>query len=209
MNIRALNEQVLVVEFSGGINLENTQKVLALKKTIDQIKKPGVLESWTGYDTVAIAYDPAKANFEGLKSWVSSLEYDPDTVTGGKIHRIPVRYHLDSPDMIHLAKCKGLTPEIIASIHQEPAYIVAMLGFQPGFPFLIGLPGKLHHPRKSIPSPRVRAGSVAIGGSQTGIYPSPSAGGWHVIGETEVKLFTKPDQFLFEAGDQVKFVPLV
>ena len=107
--------------------------------------------------------------------------------------------------MLALSRSLELTVEEIARTHIEPVYQVAMLGFQPGFPFLIGLPNKLHHPRKSTPSLRVPKGSVAIGGAQTGIYPSDSPGGWYVIGHTTSEMFTKPDRFLLNPGDRVKF----
>lgn len=129
-----------------------------------------------------------------------------------QIKEIPVRY--DGEDMVYLAEALGLTVEKIIEIHSNPVYEVLMMGFLPGFPYLSGLDERIHFPRKSVPSMKVKAGSVAIGGGQTGIYPLDSPGGWHVIGHTDMKLFTpkfvgSSEPFtLLKAGDQLKFIPL-
>ena len=93
-------------------------------------------------------------------------------------------------------------------MHSEPIYTVYMIGFQPGFPYLGGLPESLHTPRRAVPRTLVPAGSVGIGGAQTGIYPFSSPGGWQLIGHTKQALFDKNQAkpTLLQAGDTVKFV---
>jgi len=101
----------------------------------------------------------------------------------------------------------GLTPAQVADIHARPIYLVFLVGFVPGWAYLGPLPEELELPRRRVPRTQVPTGSVAIAARQTGIYPLPSPGGWHLIGRTQVKLFL-PDSdppCLFRAGDRVKF----
>lgn len=122
---------------------------------------------------------------------------------------IPVVYGGDhGPDLQYAADACGLTPQQLVQKHLEGDYFVHSLGFMPGFAYLGGLHNTLHIARKTTPSVRVPAGSVAIGGGHTGIYPAPSPGGWHIIGHTSVKLFdaAASQPCLLQAGDRVKFV---
>lgn len=124
-------------------------------------------------------------------------------------HTIKVRYGGDAgPDLARLAGQAGLDPASYVARHCAAEYTVAFLGFQPGFPYLRGLPQALHAPRRATPRVHVPAGSVAIGGTYTGIYPASGPGGWHIIGHTEAVLFDpdRPDPALLLPGDQVRFV---
>lgn len=124
-------------------------------------------------------------------------------------HTIKVRYGGDAgPDLAQLAGQAGLDPASYIERHCAAEYSVAFLGFQPGFPYLRGLPEVLHAPRRATPRVHVPAGSVAIGGAYTGIYPADGPGGWHIIGHTEAVLFDpdRPGPALLLPGDQVRFV---
>lgn len=131
-----------------------------------------------------------------------------------RLHEIPVRY--DGPDLADLAAAKGLSVSEVVEIHSAPVYSVYQIGFTPGFPYLGTLDPRLHMPRLGNPRPRVEAGSVGIGGEQTGIYPIASAAGWRLIGRTEVELFRRDrglgegseEAFLLRSGDRVKFIPI-
>ena len=126
----------------------------------------------------------------------------------GVVHQIPVCYSsLYTPDLEEYAlQVKRTIPEII-KIHTNREYPIYFLGFLPGFPYLENLDARLHLDRKSVPSRSIARGSVAIGGTQTGIYPQDSPGGWHVIGRTPISLFdaTKAKPSLFNAGDTITF----
>jgi KipI family sensor histidine kinase inhibitor len=129
----------------------------------------------------------------------------PPMAEPGRLHRIPVVY--DGPDMEAVAAAVRLSPQQIVESHSRPIYRVFLVGFVPGWGYLGPLPEELALPRRADPRTLVPAGSVAIAGRQTGIYPLPSPGGWHLIGRTSVKLFL-PDSdppCLFRAGDRVKF----
>ena len=127
----------------------------------------------------------------------------------GRHIEIPVIYGGElGQDLSEVAKLHDTTPERIVQMHSEPIYTVYMIGFQPGFPYLGGLPESLHTPRRAVPRTLVPAGSVGIGGAQTGIYPFSSPGGWQLIGHTKQALFDKKQAqpTLLQAGDTVKFV---
>ena len=123
-----------------------------------------------------------------------------------RIIEIPVVY--DGPDLQAVSSHTGLSQADVVQLHSQPLYFVQCLGFLPGFPYLSGLDSRLSVPRKHNPSMRVTAGSVAIGGTSTGIYPADSPGGWHIIGRTNARLFNPDSQpeTLLMPGDQVRFV---
>lgn len=124
----------------------------------------------------------------------------------GHLHEIPVRY--DGPDLARVAEHAGIAIREIIERHTEPEYRVDLIGFAPGFPYLAGLDPALATPRLAQPRLRVEAGSVAIGGSHTGIYPLPGPGGWNVIGFTDTVLFNPSTaQCLLAPGDRLRFIP--
>lgn len=127
----------------------------------------------------------------------------------GRAHQIAVEYGGDAgPDLPFLAKQAGLDVSRYINAHMAAEYSVAFLGFQPGFPYLCGLPRRLHVPRRASPRVRVASGSVAIGGGYTGIYPISSPGGWQIIGRTMATVFDpeRDPPALFAPGDRVRFV---
>ena len=124
-----------------------------------------------------------------------------------RLVEVPVRY--GGEDLELVAREAGLSPEEAAARHAAAEYVVAFVGFTPGFPYLRGLPPELATPRRASPRPRVPAGSVAIGASWSGIYPAATPGGWNLIGTTELVLFdaARRPPALLAPGDRVRFVP--
>jgi KipI family sensor histidine kinase inhibitor len=125
----------------------------------------------------------------------------------GSLHSVGVTY--DGADVEDVAGLAGVSVAEIVSMHSSVEYTVAFIGFQPGFPYLIGLPSRLVMPRLDTPRARVPAGSVAIAGEYTGIYPSATPGGWRLIGRSDVQLFdvSSGSPALLSPGDRVRFVP--
>jgi 5-oxoprolinase (ATP-hydrolysing) subunit B len=119
---------------------------------------------------------------------------------------LPVRY--DGPDLGEAAAHAGLTEAGFIELHAAPRYEVACLGFLPGFPYLLGLPKRLAQPRLATPRARVPAGSVGIGGAQTGVYPQESPGGWRLIGSTTQWLYRAGEAPWLLPGDALRFEPL-
>ena len=128
-----------------------------------------------------------------------------------KVWEIPVLYGGElGPDFSYVAEHAGISGEELIRLHSEKDYLVYMLGFLPGFTYLGGLEEKLHTPRLENPRVKIPAGSVGIGGSQTGVYPVDSPGGWQLIGRTPVKMYDpeKQDPILVQAGEYIHFYPI-
>lgn len=150
---------------------------------------------------------PHAASSHGGEGWGEGA-CPPDSKPERSFIEIPVCYGGDhGPDLEAVAKHAGLSPDAVVARHAGGEYTVAMLGFAPGFPYLLGLDAALHVPRRDNPRTRVPAGSVAIGGAQTGIYPKELPGGWHLIGRTPLSLFDahRASPALLAPGDRVRF----
>ena len=133
-----------------------------------------------------------------------------DTPHTARQVEIPVYYGGEhGPDLATVASHCGMSEQDIIKHHSAGCYTVSALGFMPGFAYLSGMDSRLATPRRRTPRNRIRAGSVAIGGTSTGVYPADSPGGWHIIGHTRLRLFnpdSTPPTYL-QPGDQVRFVP--
>lgn len=175
---------------------------------------PGLLAAVPGFESLTLHYDPLA--WEDWNSFETVLrrhlsELAPDETGPLQMIEIPVCYRGEfAPDLDAMAVLTGLTTSEIVRRHSKATYMVRMLGFMPGFPYLDGLPKELHAPRREQPRVEVPAGSVAIGGAQTGIYPVISPGGWQIIGRTPLKLFDprRKTPALLKAGDRISFVAI-
>jgi inhibitor of KinA len=216
-----LGDRGLVLEVSARVSRAATLRMRALADALRQANLPGVLDLVPAFCSLTILYEPVRARdlegqrtpFQHLCELVSrALEDAPATPAAGlRTVEIPVCYGgAYGEDLEPLAHARGLSVGEVIDLHSRPAYFVGMLGFAPGFPYLAGLDHRLVTPRRATPRPRVPAGSVAIGGEHTGIYPFESPGGWHVIGRAPVRLFdlTSPTPSLLDAGDEVRFIPI-
>ena len=212
-----LGECSLIVRWEQKIDQSLNACVHALARAIAAAALPGIEEIVPGYASLLLRFDPtywggqcAHAH-EALRSRIEPMLRQAYPALSGEILEIEVRYGgADGPDLVALADAHGLDPHEFVARHCAPTYQVAMLGFAPGFPYLLGLDVRLHSPRRSTPRVRVPAGSVAIGGAQTGIYPSELPGGWHLIGRTRIRLFdaARKPPCLLKPGDRVRFVPI-
>lgn len=189
--------------------------IQALLRNLETHPLTGLIETTPGFHTLLFEFDPGhRPPPDALASLLDQLPAPtPSTHTLRRVVDIPVTY--DGPDLDRVAAQRGLSPQEVVVLHSAPVYRVQMLGFSPGFPYLAGLDPKLHVPRMATPRPKVPAGSVAIGGEHTGIYPVATAGGWHLIGRTSLTLMDldraareDPDAFLLHPGDGVRFVPV-
>lgn len=209
--ITAAGDQAFTVALGSGVDPETSARVLAAAEALAAARPPGVTDVVPGYDSLLVAYDPLEVAPADVRAWIGArIAVEPSPLPGRTVE-IPVCYDPElAPDLQPLAAEKGLAVEALIALHAGPAYRCYLLGFRPGFPFLGGLDERLAAAR--LPSPRLRvpAGSVGIGGRQTGVYPVDSPGGWRLIGRTPVRLFdpTRPDPFLVRAGDTVRFAPI-
>jgi KipI family sensor histidine kinase inhibitor len=160
-----------------------------------------------------IIYDPGMTHPVELEKMLEKLEarLGEIKIPPPRTVEIPVCYGSDfGPDIETVADTNQLTVAQVIELHSEPEYLIYMVGFTPGFPFMGGLSEKLHTPRLETPRTLVPEGSVGIANNQTGIYPVASPGGWQLIGRTPVKLFApgRKNPFLYQAGDRIKFKPI-
>lgn len=180
---------------------------------------PGVRAVAAAYGSLALELDlPTLAQAGGEETLraavMQALAAAPTRASDTEpaaVLEVPVRYGgNDGPDLDDLAQNLGCTPEHVIALHSAPLYRVAMVGFRPGFPYLLGLPPELVVPRRASPRRSVAAGSVAIAGEQAGIYPETSPGGWHLLGRTELRMFDpqRTPPALLRPGDGVRFVPV-
>ena len=204
LRIQPLGEAALLAELGTRIDTALNTRAIALAAALK--KRRDVRQAIAGYASVTVQFDPDQATQESLGAAIERLAAKrPPMAEPGRLHRIPVTY--DGPDIEAVAARLDLSTAQIVEIHTRPVYRVFLIGFVPGWAYLGPLAEELELPRRHVPRTQVPAGSVAIAGRQTGIYPLPTPGGWHLIGRTKVRLFL-PDSdppCLFRAGDRVKF----
>ncbi len=204
VRLHPLGEAALLAELGTRLDTALNTRAIALAAALK--KRRDVKQAIAGYASVTVQFDPDQINHQALGTAIKRLASKrPPMAEPGRLHRIPVVY--DGPDLAEVAAVIGLSPSQIVEIHTRPIYRVFLVGFVPGWGYLGPLPEELELPRRDEPRTRVPAGSVAIAGRQTGIYPLPTPGGWHLIGRSSVRLFL-PDSdppCLFRAGDRVKF----
>jgi inhibitor of KinA len=204
VRIHPLGDTALLAELGTRLDTALNTRAIALAAALK--KRRDVRQAVAGYAGVTVHFDPEQTTHEALGAAIKRLAaMRPPMSEPGRLHRIPVVY--EGPDLEEVAAQLELSPHRIAELHSGPIYRVFLVGFVPGWAYLGPLPEELELPRRHVPRTQVPAGSVAIAGRQTGIYPLPTPGGWHLIGRTSVKPFL-PDRdppCLFRAGDRVKF----
>jgi KipI family sensor histidine kinase inhibitor len=208
-----MGDSGLLVVYGNTIDPRINRKVQAAKYRLTQAPLSGVVEIVPAYCSILIIFDPLALDAEEIKKVLTDLD-SPSTrtdVPASDLVEVPVCYGGQyGPDLTRVADHNGLVEEEVIRLHSQARYPVYMLGFTPGFPYLGGLPEKLHTPRLDSPRIKVPAGSVGIANNQTGIYPIESPGGWQLIGRTPLKLFDpgRSTPFLLKAGDLLKFKPI-
>jgi KipI family sensor histidine kinase inhibitor len=186
---------------------------LKLLRLLEAEPIPHVVNMHPAYCSILIVFDPLHADHASIEALlqqrvarIEAVELpEPRTV------EIPVRYGgAEGPDLEELASLRGLSPERVIELHSSASYIVYFMGFVPGFAYLGGLPTELATPRLESPRKKVPKGSVAIGGTHTGIYPFETPGGWRLIGRTPLEIFDAESDALsrLQIGDLVRFTPI-
>ncbi len=214
--LEPLGETTLLLRFGDRIDIETNARVHAAAATLRSANLPGIVDIVAAYASLALIYVPALWIGETRLPWrrlteaVRALLDTPPAFAEqvATTTEIPVCYgHAGGPDLEAVAHHCGLSIEAVITRHAGADYRVAMLGFAPGFAYLIGLDPMLQTPRRANPRQRVPRGSVAIGGLQTGVYADDLPGGWQVIGRTPLLLFnaTRTPACLLAAGDHVRF----
>ncbi|HEY0945809.1 MAG TPA: 5-oxoprolinase subunit PxpB [Opitutaceae bacterium] len=214
MLISPLGDSALLIEIEAESAEAAATTAQRLARRLANTLLPGVHDVVPAFGTVSVHYAPGAVQGDGpagtVEAWVREQASRPLPKAGAGTREvtIPVCYGGNAgPDLAEVAAHAGLSTEEAIALHSEARYVVRAVGFTPGFPYLAGLPAKLHTPRRATPRTRVPAGSVGIGGAQTGIYPLATPGGWHLIGRTPLALFdpasTPPSRL--QVGDVVRF----
>jgi len=210
VTIRPASDRSLLVSFGHEISEESRRRVASLSRGLSGVR--GILNFHPAYSSVLVDYDPRLRGRVELEALLRELAINGAGADAAqRAVEIPVRYGgVCGPDLEDVARHTGLSAERVVELHSSTEYLVHFLGFSPGFPYLGGLPAQLATPRLAAPRTLVPGGSVAIGGSQTGIYPMDSPGGWRIIGRTPLRLFdaqASPPALLV-MGDRVRFTPI-
>jgi len=205
-------DSAITVEFSRDIDDGANQRVLALDRTLANEPVPGVTETVPTYRSLLVHYDPLLVDFDTLREKLLALANLPVPSTiKTRRWRIPVVYGGEHGiDLEDVAKTLKTTPDDIVARHVRGDYRVAMIGFTPGWSYLSGLDNSLHMPRRQNPRLLTPAGTISIGGVQTGVQCLAGPSGWHLLGRTAVRTYQlhRDPIFLLEPGDHVTFSPV-
>ena len=223
--LEPLGDSALLIRLGDGIDTATNRSALALAEMLRAAALPGICDIAPAYASICVHYDIAAfANAAGTGSphqlaaervseiaarfLEANITATDALIAEMSMLEIPVCYGGEfGPDLGDVATHAGVDQRAVIHSHANGDYRVAMLGFMPGFPYLLGLDESLHTPRRASPRTRVPAGSVAIGGAQTGIYPRELPGGWQLIGRTPLVLFdpTRGQPALLQPGQRVRF----
>jgi inhibitor of KinA len=208
----AAGEGGLLVELGDTIDPALNARVHQIAEAVRRHLARDVLEVVPTYRSLLVIFDPLRVKRARLEEKIAGLlsrVLRRERRLAGRTVRVPVGYGgRHGPDLEFVAAHGGISVEEVVAIHASASYLVFMLGFTPGFPYLGGMSERIAAPRLDSPRPRIPAGSVGIAGAQTGIYPVESPGGWRLIGRTPLRLFDPQSEhpFLLSAGDRVRFV---
>ncbi len=200
----------VTVEFGNEISPAINAQIRAFTIALEESKLPGIVEVVPTYRSLMVHYDPGVILYDelvkelkGLMGQLSNIQIPPSDVL-----EIPVLYGGEAgPDLDFVAEHNHKTPEEVVKIHTSTEYLIYMLGFTPGFTYLGGMSDEIATPRLKQPRVKIPAGSVGIAGSQTGVYPIDSPGGWQLIGQTPVRMYDpdRAEPILPKAGEYIKF----
>ncbi|CAK1247924.1 5-oxoprolinase subunit PxpB [Fructobacillus cardui] len=201
------------LEFPNVMSEEVSERILSIARRIEALHIPGILDIVPAYREVSFMFDPLVIDLDNFKEILAHelmLKTQNQSVRTTSVFEIPVLYNEKvGLDLKEVAGIHDLSIDEVIDLHANREYRIYMLGFLPGFSFLGGLDLRLHTARKATPRLEIPAGSIAIGGEQTGYYPVTSPGGWQIIGQTPLKMFdSQQPTVIFHAGDAIKFLPI-
>lgn len=209
----AAGDAAIVAEFDDRIDVAVNARAVALAEAIRAADIAGVRDVVPAFRSVTVYFDPLRTDQARLTASIESSAASPAAARPASHRRldVPVCYDVDlGPDLDEVAARVGLQPQDVVTLHTSRTYRVFMVGFVPGFAYLGTLDRRIVLPRRETPRPSVAPGSVGIAGQQTGVYPSQTPGGWHILGRTPLRMFVpdRPGSSLLAAGDTVRFVPV-
>ena len=206
--VRPLGDSAITIELGTDRSPDLLREVHAAAAQIRYAGLDEVEDVVPAYLALAVFYDPLRSSFAEMAKRVLEILSSHDFTASMDTpvhHAIPVRYN--GVDLESVATATRLTADQVVELHTSRTYTVDLLGFVPGWAYLSELDPRLQIPRRPQPRPRVAGGSVAIAATQTGVYPLDTPGGWHIIGNTDIRLFdpSRDPPALLKAGDTVRF----
>ncbi|MFB5193447.1 5-oxoprolinase subunit PxpB [Neobacillus sp. KR4-4] len=223
-NIRPLGDSALVIQLGDGISPATHERVKNLSSLLEKEPFTGLIESVPSYNSLTIYYNPVAVYYSSSDKELSSPykkvsafilalldKLGTSEISEQRLITIPVLYGGEfGPDLEYVANYHGISVEEVIQIHSSNDYLVYMIGFAPGFPFMGGMDERIATPRKDSPRLAITPGSVGIAGKQTGIYPLETPGGWQIIGRTPLDLFLPElsPPTLLQSGDRIRYVPI-
>jgi inhibitor of KinA len=213
LRVTAAGDSAILVEVPASIDPVTNARVVALGQGVRERCGSTIRDVVVGYCSLTVYFDPLTVAPARLEAELRRLaQHLPETPpVEGAMLDVPVCYGGElGPDLADVAAIAGCTEDEVISLHSRQEYRVYVVGFVPGFPYMAPVDPRIALPRKTTPRMKVPAGSVAIAAGQTGIYPSETPGGWHLIGRTAVKPYdpSRAVPFLFKPGDRVRFHPI-
>lgn len=211
--ILAEGDSCALIAFGGAACPETSRRISSAARRIRDAKIAGIADMIPAYISLLVQYDPTVLSFDALRARLGGIlrATEEGTDTPGRVFEIPVCYGGEfGPDLENIASHAGMTEREVIDLHTSAEYLIYMLGFLPGFCYLGGLDERIHTPRLQTPRLKIPAGSVGIGGSQTGIYPLESPGGWQLMGRTPVRMYDpeRETPILVQAGDSIRFTEI-
>jgi inhibitor of KinA len=206
-------DAALLVEGPAQIDPGLSGHLIALGRAVQARHRAILRDVVVGYNTLTVYFDPLRVDAAWLEGEIAQAldDIQDGEETEGALFEVPVCYGGElGPDLPDVAAAAGMSEAEVIARHSGQVCRVYMLGFTPGFAYMAPVDDRLALPRRATPRTRVPAGSVAIAGGQTAIYPGETPGGWHLIGRTRVRPYdpSRARPFLFEPGDRVRFVPI-
>lgn len=210
MEINQYSEDSLTLEFEDKISPEINQLIVNLEQWIKDQEIDGLIETVISFTNLLIYFDPMKTSREEIIKKLDQVDFDALRRKNlpSQIFEIPVCYGGKYGPDLDLFEENGLSPQEVIDLHADKEYLVYMLGFMPGFVYLGGLDERIFKDRLNNPRTNIPAGSVGIGGKQTGMYPFDSPGGWNLLGRTPIRLYDTrrgEDTILYGPGDKIVF----
>jgi inhibitor of KinA len=204
-------DRAIFIELGDSIDPNVNQRVRNLKLAIEKASIPGVVELVPAYRSLLVYFEPRQISTLDFREAIGDLlqSLTSSELPKRRLIKIPVTYGGEfGPDLELVASHSNLSAAEVVRIHSSARYLIYMIGFMPGFPYLGGMSPDIATPRKTTPRLKIPAGSVGIAGNQTGIYPAESPGGWQIIGRIPLELFhpTREPPSILQAGDYLAFV---